>query len=126
MITVLIADDQLDTIAMHADYLRRHGYHVVSVADGNAALDTVRSQRPGVVVLDHSMPGRSGIDVARELKSDPVTAGIPVLLMTAHAYGAVGRRAREAGCDAFLSKPCGPRRLLEEVRRYDPPMLAGT
>lgn len=125
MITVLIADDQLETIAMHSDYLRRHGYNVVSVADGISALATVRASRPGVVVLDHSMPGRSGIEVARELKSDPATADIPVLLMTAHAYGAVGRRAREAGCDAFLSKPCGPRRLLEEVRRHEPPIMAG-
>lgn len=120
MTTVLIADDQLDMCAIHTDYLRRHGFRVVSVTDGIAALQAVSTEHPDIIVLDHSMPGRTGIDVARELKSNPATASIPILLMTAHAYGAIGQRARAAGCDAFLAKPCGPRRVLQEVQRHLP------
>jgi two-component system, cell cycle response regulator DivK len=122
--TILIADDQQEMRAIHADYLTRHGYRVLSVSDGEEALRQARCSSPDIILLDHSMPGRRGIDVARELKADAATAHIPVLLMTAHAYGAVGRRAREAGCAAFLSKPCGPRRVLEEVRRHVPAVPA--
>jgi two-component system, cell cycle response regulator DivK len=122
--TVLLADDQHELLAVHMEYLSRHGFAVICATDGEEALDRARHGRPDVIVLDHSMPGRRGIDVTRELKADPQTAHIPVLLMTAHAYGAVGRRAREAGCDAFLAKPCGPRRLLEEVRRFLGPVAA--
>lgn len=120
MITVLLADDQQELRDIHTGYMRRHGINVLTASDGEDALDSIRQNRPDVVVLDHSMPGRCGIDVARALKADPDTAAIPVLLMTAHAYGAVGKRAREAGCVSFLSKPCGPRRVLEEVLRFAP------
>jgi two-component system, cell cycle response regulator DivK len=118
--TVLLADDQLDMCAIHTDYLRRHGFRVVSVGDGIAALKAASTEHPDIIVLDHSMPGRTGIDVARELKANPATAAIPILLMTAHAYGAIGQRALAAGCAAFLAKPCGPRRVLQEVVRHLP------
>jgi two-component system, cell cycle response regulator DivK len=115
---VLLADDQPEMRSIHADYLSSHGITVICASDGNEAMAHARQALPDVIVLDHSMPGRRGIEVARALRADPDTAHIPVLLMTAHAYGAVGRRAREAGCVAFLAKPCGPRRVLDEVRRF--------
>jgi CheY-like chemotaxis protein len=61
------------------------------------------------------MPVLDGISATARLKSDPATRDIPVVLLTAHTYGSVGRRAREAGCDGFISKPCEPRRILSEV-----------
>jgi two-component system, cell cycle response regulator DivK len=118
MPTVLLADDQADLRAMHCSYLQRHGHHVLTAADGESALATARAHRPDIVVLDHTMPGRTGIEVTRALKADPATAGIPVVLMTAHPYGAIGRKARDAGCAAFIAKPCGPRRVLLEVLRF--------
>jgi two-component system, cell cycle response regulator DivK len=116
--TVLIADDQLELCSIHTDYLRRHGFRVVVAADGNAALAAARAESPDIIVMDHSMPGRSGIEVAWELKSSPATSGIPIVLMTALPYGAIGRRARAAGCVAFVAKPCGPKRVLQEVIRH--------
>jgi CheY-like chemotaxis protein len=118
--TVLLADDQIEMSAIHTDYLQRHGFRVLTAEDGNTALARARAECPDVIVLDHSMPGCNGIEVTRALKADPATSTIPVVLMTALAYGAVGRRAREAGCVAFLSKPCGPRRVLQEVMRQLP------
>jgi two-component system, cell cycle response regulator DivK len=50
------------------------------------------------------------------LKNDPATCDIPIILLTAHAYGTAGRRAREAGCAAFVHKPCDPSRVLQEVQ----------
>jgi two-component system cell cycle response regulator DivK len=118
---VLLVDDRLELLALHGSYLHRHGYTVLTADNGDAALELARSHRPGVIVLDHSMPGRSGIEVARELKRDAATASIPLLMMTAHSYGAVGTAAREAGFDMFLPKPVDPSRMLREVAALVPP-----
>lgn len=118
MTTVLLVDDQLELRSIHSAYLETHGYRVLTAVDGETALQTAREARPDIIILDHSLPRRTGLEVARELKQDPVTAGITIVMLTAHSYGTVGRRAREAGCASFLSKPCGPRRLLHEVALY--------
>lgn len=118
MTTVLLVDDQLELRAIHGTYLREHGFHVLTAGDGESALATARAESPDIILLDHSLPRRMGIDVARELHGDPLTADIPIVMVTAHAYGAVGQKARAAGCVAFLSKPCAPSRVLQEVLRF--------
>jgi two-component system cell cycle response regulator DivK len=118
MTTVLLVEDQFELRAIHSTYLREHGFHVLTSGDGESALTTARSETPDIILLDHSLPRRMGIDVARELHEDPRTAGIPIVMVTAHAYGAVGQKARAAGCVAFLTKPCAPSRILQEVLRF--------
>lgn len=118
MTTVLLVDDQLELRAIHGTYLREHGFHVVTAGDGESALVAARTEAPDIILLDHSLPRRMGLDVARELHDDPRTADIPIVMVTAHAYGAVGQKARAAGCVAFLAKPCAPSRVLQEVRRF--------
>jgi two-component system, cell cycle response regulator DivK len=118
MTTVLFVDDQFELRAIHGTYLQEHGFRVITAADGDAALVSARKHSPDIIVLDHSLPLRSGIDVARELQSDPATATIPIVMLTAHTYGAVGRKARDAGCVSFLNKPCPPSRVLQEVERF--------
>jgi two-component system, cell cycle response regulator DivK len=122
MATVLIVDDQIELCAIHGAYLQKHGYRVLTAVTGEAALDSVRAQHPDVILLDHSLPGRTGVEVAQLLKADPQTADIPIVMVTAHPYGAIGRKARAAGCASFLSKPCMPRRILEEVLRFTKPV----
>lgn len=118
MHTILLVEDQLELRAIHTAYLQSHGYRVVAAGDGEAGLEAARDNRPDVIVLDHSLPHRTGIDVATELQRDPALSSIPIVMVTAHAYGAIGRKARAAGCVAFLSKPCQPSRLLEEIARW--------
>lgn len=117
MTTILYAEDQYEVRAMNSAFLQYHGFRVLTVEDGDSALEVARSHRPDLIVLDHSMPRRTGLEVALELQSDPATARIPIVMMTAVTYGAVGKKARDAGCVGFLAKPCLPSRLLEEVRR---------
>lgn len=117
MTTILYAEDQYEVRAMNSAYLQHHGFRVLTVEDGDTALEVARAQRPDLIVLDHSMPRRTGLEVALELQADPATSRIPILMMTAVTYGAVGRKARDAGCVGFLAKPCLPSRLLEEVLR---------
>ena len=118
MRTILLVDDQLQLLGIHRTYLENHGYRVLTAETGESALEMVRRQRPDLILLDHSLPGRTGADIAAELKQDAALSRIPIVMMTAHTYGAVGKRARDAGCDGFLSKPCDPKRVLLEVQRY--------
>jgi len=120
MTTVLFVEDQLELRAIHAAFLQLHGYRVVTADDGDQALEVARQQRPDIIVLDHSLPHRTGVEVARELKRDPAMINVPMIMMTAMPYGAVGKKAQAAGCVSFLSKPCLPTRLLQEVRRFTP------
>lgn len=115
--TVMIVEDQLEFLAIYKLYLERHGYRVVAAEDGEVAVRFAREHRPNVILMDLSMPRLDGIEATRELKRSPETRDIPVVLMTAHTYGSVGRRAREAGCVGFVAKPCEPRRILQEVQQ---------
>lgn len=113
--TVLFVEDQIEFRAIHRAYLERRGYRVLVADDGEKALHCAREERPDLILMDFSMPRLDGIRATAELKRDPGTRDIPVVLLTAHSYGSVGRRAREAGCDGYIGKPCDPSRLLAEV-----------
>ena len=116
--TVLLVEDQLDFLAVHKLYLERHGFRVVTAEDGRTAVLRAREHHPHVILMDFTIPLLDGIDATAQIKRDPDTRDIPVVLLTAHTYGSVGRRAREVGCAGFISKPCEPRRVLEEVQKH--------
>jgi two-component system, cell cycle response regulator DivK len=118
MTTVLFIEDQVELRAVFAAYLESHGYRVITADDGDAGLHAARTAHPDIIVLDHSLPYRTGVEVARALQADPAMAEIPIVMMTAHTYGAVGQKARAAGCVGFLAKPCSPSRLLQELERF--------
>jgi CheY-like chemotaxis protein len=72
---------------------------------------------PDLIVMDLSLPGIDGWEATRRLKADPRTKRIPVIALTGHALAGHSKGAMDAGCDAFITKPCLPERLLEEVRK---------
>lgn len=113
--TVLLVEDQIDFLAVQKLYLERHGYEVLAVEDGAEAVKCARQHHPNIILMDLSIPSLDGLSATRAIKNDPDTRDIPIILLTAHAYGSAGRRAREAGCAGFVPKPCEPRRILEEV-----------
>lgn len=113
--TILFVEDQLDFLAVNKLYLERHGYRVLSAEDGEQAVQVAQQCMPDVIVMDFSMPRLDGIGATTALKTAPETRDIPVIMLTAHSYGSVGRRAREAGCACFITKPCDPTRVLREV-----------
>ena len=114
--TILIVEDQLEFLAVNKLYLEKHGYRVLAAEDGVEGVTRARENRPDLILMDFSIPRMDGIGATVELKKDPATRDIPVLLLTAHTYGSVGRRAAEAGCAGFVAKPCDPKRVLEEVQ----------
>ena len=113
--TILLVEDQMEFLAIQKMYLERHGYRVLAVEDGLEAVRYAQEYRPHAILMDLSLPSLDGINATRKLKEDPATSAIPVVMLTAHGYGAAGRRAREAGCAAFLAKPCDPAHVLREI-----------
>jgi len=114
---ILVVDDFEDGREMYASYLRVLGYRVDEAANGREALEKAFELRPDIILMDLSLPILDGWQATRELKSDERTAKIPIVALTGHALEAHSRSAKEAGCDAFIVKPCMPMDLLNEIRR---------
>lgn len=117
---VLLVEDNHDNREIYRTYLRFHGYQVTDTANGTEALEIAVRDRPDLVLLDLSIPGMDGITLTRHLKDSPDTGAIPVIALTAHALPEHRERAREAGCDGYLTKPISPSKVLEEIRRLLP------
>ena len=115
--TILLVEDNHDNRTIYGTILRHVGYDVAEAGSGEEGLELARKLIPALVLMDVAMPGIDGWEATRLLKSDPLTAGIPVVALTAHAMTEDRRRAEEVGCDGYLSKPIEPRRVVEEVRR---------
>jgi len=113
---VLIEDDEASQY-FYGTLLRRHGYTVRSARFGAAGLKVVHDDPPDVVVLDLGLPELDGLEVLRQLKGDPATRHIPVLVVTVHVYEHDRESAMAAGCDEFLPKPLPPSELLAAVQR---------
>lgn len=115
MKTILLADDEQHLRLLVQTTLSDPAYRIIEAADGNAALAQARAERPDVVVLDWMMPGMTGIEVARQLKLDPLTAGIPVVMLTARSQEKDLQEGRDAEVAGYLVKPFSPLELLRKV-----------
>jgi two-component system, cell cycle response regulator DivK len=113
---VLVVDDFEDNRDMYAVYLTHSGYDVLEAADGQEAVEVARQRVPDVIVMDLTLPIMDGWEATRRLKADGRTRHIPIIMLTGHAVAGQSRDARDAGCDAFLAKPCLPDLLVGKVQ----------
>lgn len=112
--TVLVVDDDSVIVNLLQVNFEMEGYHVVAATSGEAGVAEARRCRPDVIVMDVMMPGVDGIEAARQLKADPATQSIPILLLSAKAQ----RADVEAGlavADDYVTKPFEPLDLLDRV-----------
>ena len=107
MACIVIADDDVDVAAFITYSFEAAGHRVYPALDGAGALDLVRRYEPDLVVLDHSMPGMTGLEVAATLRADPGTAHLPILMITGSQLGG----AELGMIDRVVSKPLRPRQL---------------
>src|SRR5262249_47739415 len=114
---VLATDDEVHIRRLVEVNLQRAGYRVTTAYDGQDALEKIRAEPPDMVVLDVMMPRVDGFEVLRRLKTDPATAEIPVLMLTAKAQDADILAGWQSGADCYLTKPFNPMELLSWVRR---------
>lgn len=115
--TILIVEDDEDSRYVYQLILEANGFEVLTAASGTEGLRLARERRPAAVLMDISIPGMDGWTVTRMLKDDPETRSVPVIVITAHAFPEDREMAEEVGSDGFLTKPCEPRLVLEEVWR---------
>jgi two-component system phosphate regulon response regulator PhoB len=113
---ILIAEDDDSLRALIRLTIEVGNVEIHEVADGEAALADALSSRPDLVLLDWSMPGRSGLEVCRELRADARTSGATIVMITARAQEADRRAGFEAGADRYLTKPFSPLELLNTLR----------
>ncbi|MDT5037405.1 MAG: two-component system, OmpR family, phosphate regulon response regulator PhoB [Micromonosporaceae bacterium] len=115
MTAILIADDDPDIRDLVSFKLEQAGFEVTAVDNGLAALASARESPPDMIVLDVMMPGMSGIDVCRELRGDPPTATLPIILLTARAQEGDVEVGFGVGADDYVVKPFSPRELVSRV-----------
>jgi CheY-like chemotaxis protein len=115
---ILVVEDFEDAREMYRDYLEFSGFRVETACDGREAIEKAQSINPDLVLMDLSLPGIDGWEATRLLKSDPATTHLLIVALSAHALAPEGERARAAGCDGFIAKPCLPPDLVTEIGRY--------
>lgn len=117
---ILVIEDNTDNLELVRFLLEKAGYDVFSAYDGRQGLDMARKLLPDMVLLDLTLPAIDGWSLARMLKDDPATHGIKLLALTAHALPGDRRKALEAGCDGYLSKPLDVASFNNEIGKYFP------
>jgi CheY-like chemotaxis protein len=112
---VLVCDNEDVLRALVREALDGGRYEIAEARDGDESIDRARELAPDVIVLDMMMPGRSGIEVLEELRSDPRLGETRVVMLTARAQAADREAASRAGADYFLTKPFSPKELVSVV-----------
>lgn len=115
MARILVADDDQDLNDLVTMKLEAAGHEVVSVVDGENALSRALSDKPDLIVLDWMLPRRNGLEVCREVRSDPGLSGTRILMLTARAQEVDVERAFAAGAEEYITKPFSPRELVLRV-----------
>ena len=109
---ILLVEDHQDTRQMYAEFLAI-GFDVLTAPDGEQALDTVRRRHPDLVITDLSLPGIDGFQLIAAVRDDAAFREIPIICLSGYGGFAHEQRARAAGCDRILQKPCMPDTLAE-------------
>lgn len=117
---VLVAEDHEDNLQIAVTILHHAGYRTALARDGAEAVRLARALRPDLVLMDIGLPVMDGWTAARTLRDGPDTRHIVIVACTAHALEEDEARATTAGCDAYITKPIPPLKLLEVVRTFLP------
>jgi CheY-like chemotaxis protein len=124
--SVLVVDDYADLRTMWRLWLNMWGFEVREAANGSIATEAALNQRPRLVLMDLSMPVMDGLTAVQRLRSDPRTADVTVIGVTAHGRTHPAFGDFEAACDLLLEKPVEPEALLEQLRRVLKPRANGS
>ena len=114
--TIAIIEDESNIVELVKYNLDREGYHTLSANNGKKGLELVRQELPDLVILDLMMPELDGISVCKQLRADPQTKNIPVIILTAKSEEADRVLGLEMGADDYVTKPFSPRELVARVR----------
>lgn len=115
---ILVADDEEDVKIIVQLFLESKGYEIVTAYDGLDAIDKAKSERPDLILLDIMMPVLDGFEVCRRLKSEPSTAPVPVIMISASSQSESKKRGLEAGAVDYIVKPFEPDHLAKVLAKH--------
>jgi two-component system alkaline phosphatase synthesis response regulator PhoP len=115
--TILVVDDEEDVLELVKYNLEKNGYRVTTASTGEEAINKARSILPNLVLLDLMLPGIDGLEVCKQLKSNPKTEHVPVIMLTAKGEESDVVVGLEVGADDYITKPFSPKVLIARIRR---------
>ena len=113
---ILIADDKSRVVELVKATLEGEDYQVIDASDGREALEKIDKQKPDLVLLDIIMPKMDGFEVLRDLKGDPKTKDIAVIMLTAKGQKLDKHKGRRLGAQGYIVKPFSPSSLLKKIK----------
>ncbi|ASY58784.1 MULTISPECIES: response regulator [Sinorhizobium] len=117
MTRILLVEDNEMNRDMLSRRLSRRGFDVLIAENGKAGVELAASERPDVILMDMSLPVMDGWEATRQIKANPLTSGIPVIALTAHAMASDRDMALDAGCDDYDSKPVDLTQLVRKIEQ---------
>jgi two-component system cell cycle response regulator DivK len=118
--TILYVEDNEFNLKIVRQLLSRTSYRLIESVDGEQGVETAQSELPDLILMDIQLPKLSGLDATRQLRADPKTAHIPIVVITSFALSGDSEKAKDAGASAYLAKPYSPRELLQMIRKLVP------
>jgi two-component system, cell cycle response regulator DivK len=115
---ILLIEDNEQNRYLTTFLLEKHGYVVVSAADGAMGIQMARSILPQLILLDIQLPIMDGYTVARELRNNPALNNVPIIAVTSYAMAGDREKTIAAGCDGYIEKPINPETFLFEIESY--------
>lgn len=114
---ILIVDDEAHMLRVTELSLKKGGYQLVIGRNGREAVELAQKEKPALIVMDVLMPVMDGLEALRQIRRDPATSAIPVIMLTARGHIMTRQEAESSAANLFLTKPFSPTQLLNEARR---------
>ena len=118
--TILNVEDNEYNLKIVRQLLSRTSYRLIEAVDGEKGVATAHNELPDLILMDIQLPKLSGLEATRQLRADPKTAHIPIIVITSFALSGDSEKAKDAGASAYLAKPYSPRELLQMIRNLAP------
>jgi CheY-like chemotaxis protein len=115
---ILIVDDNAVNLKLAASLLEFAGHQILRAGDATEAMAVIGRTQPELILMDIGLPGMDGLTLTRRLKADPATRAIPIVALTSYAMKGDEEKAREAGCDGYITKPIDTRKFADQVAGY--------
>jgi len=112
---ILLVEDNPVNRRLAEFLLRSQGYHVRAATNAQEAFDTIKAERPDLILMDVQLPGMDGLEATRKLKAEPNTRDIPIVAVTSYAMKGDREKALAAGCSGYITKPIDKDTFVQEV-----------
>jgi len=115
---ILVVEDHEENRRIIRDLLTSAGFEMIEALTGEDGVRAADAERPDLILMDIQLPGLDGYEATRRIKANPALRPIPIIAVTSYALSGDEVKAREAGCDDYVTKPFSPRALLAKVREH--------